>query len=134
MLWSEVCRRSTTPWVGAVVVAALLLFSGPQLDAQERAEMGALFEEGVLLLQQGNPAEASSWLQRALYIDPDHFEAHVLMAEAREEAGDLEGAVLHLWEARRLDDGANSYASPDYRERLASLYVRLLAAADTTDE
>lgn len=100
---------------------------------REPSDIATLLAMGRLELEQGNPAEASAWLQRALYIDADHFEAHVLMAEAREEAGDLEGAVRHLWEARRLDDGANSHASPDYRERLASLYVRLLAAEGTPD-
>ncbi len=130
-------------------VAALMLHGdvlaalGNPIDARrsyhkavkrEPSDLGSLVALGRLELKQGNWAEASAWLQRALYIDPDHFEAHVLMAEAREEAGDLEGGVRHLWEARRLDDGANSHASPDYRERLASLYVRLLAAEDTPDE
>jgi tetratricopeptide (TPR) repeat protein len=101
---------------------------------REPSDVATLLALGRLELNQGNPTEASAWLQRALYIDPDHFEAHVLMAEAREEAGDLESAVRHLWEARRLDDGANPHASPDYRERLASLYVRLLAAEGTPDE
>jgi tetratricopeptide (TPR) repeat protein len=91
-------------------------------------DLATLVALGRLELALGEPGRAELWLRRALYVDPSHLEAHLLMADALEARGELEGATLHLWRARELEDPRARHLGPDaYRERLLDLYDRLTA-------
>lgn len=89
-------------------------------------DLATLLALGRLELTAGNAAAAVPWLRRALYVDADHLEGHLLMSQALEERGDLEGATLHLWRARELESPeAPKLSSAEYEERLLDLYRRL---------
>jgi predicted Zn-dependent protease len=50
---------------------------------------------GRLILEVGNEREAIRWLESALREDPDHFEAHRLLAEVFRKQGLTERAEFH---------------------------------------
>ncbi len=98
---------------------------------RDPSDIATLLALGCLEVEAENWGQAGVWLQRVLYIDRDHPEGHALLATVLEKQGDLEGATRHLWEARRLDDGAYpGIGSPEYRERLVGLYLRLLRSEE----
>ena len=55
---------------------------------------------GILLLNAGNPAQASEYLERAIREDPDHAEAYYSLGQAYLRIGlsDRGHAVLHYFE------------------------------------
>lgn len=67
------------------------------------------------------------FVQTILFIDPDHYDAHLLLANVLEKRGDLEDATWHLWTARRLEDIKKPRGpSTEYKRRLLRLYQQLL--------
>lgn len=74
----------------------------------------------------GEPEQAGQWLRRALYVQPDLLEAHLLLAEILDAQDDLEGATFHLWRSRQLEDERWPRLAPEeYTRRLLDLYRRL---------
>jgi tetratricopeptide (TPR) repeat protein len=63
-------------------------------------------------------ADADAHLERALELDPSDRASHLLLAESREKAGDLEGAANSFEAAQRIE------STPDIDARLASLRER----------
>ncbi len=55
--------------------------------------------------QQGQPAEARSWLEKALQLDPGHLQANYLMAQALDRLGEKAQAVSFLERAVSLPPG-----------------------------
>ena len=47
---------------------------------------------GVLLLREGQPAEARLWIERAIRLDPDYGEAYGNLGAVYEALGDLTAA------------------------------------------
>lgn len=101
---------------------------GAYARALERrpADIATLLALARLEAREGHSADAAVWAQRTLLIDPDHLEAHLLLSRALEIQGDLEGATIHLWRARRLDDPRAPRRQPqEYRKHLLDLYGAL---------
>jgi predicted O-linked N-acetylglucosamine transferase (SPINDLY family) len=65
--------------------------------------VGALFNLGAVLIQLGETGEARSHLERALRINPRMTDAAVLIADACEADGDLEGARRALLRALAIE-------------------------------
>jgi len=79
-------------------------------------------------MHANNDAAAASRLEQVLFIDSDHWNAHILLSQLRENLGDWQAATLHLWYARDLDRSSNPRLSAaDYRQRLLRLYAELVA-------
>lgn len=96
--------------------------------ATDAADLATLIAMGRLELDQGRPLDAAAALRRALLVDGDNRMAHLLLADALERVGDLDGAAWNLVRARALEyQRPPEDASPDYSARLASLYKRLEA-------
>ncbi len=98
------------------------------LRALEHApsDVATLMALAHLEAQAGHPQQSESWLRRALYVRPDQLEAHLLLSEALDAQGNLEGATFHLWRSRQLEDERWPRLSPEeYDRRLLDLYRRL---------
>ena len=94
---------------------------------KEHLDIAILMQLSQLEIFSGNDEEAIPWLQNVLFIDPDHYEAHLLLANIFEKQGDLEDATWHLWTARRLEDIKKPRVPPtEYKRRLLRLYQQLL--------
>lgn len=81
----------------------------------------------------GLAAEADAHLGRAIELDPDDRTTHVLLAETREEAGDLDGAIASYEAALRLEPSAEierRLASARERADLARLPAEFQGLAD----
>lgn len=63
------------------------------IDNPENVE--ARLEIGKSLLQFGDRADAAMWLETIFQYDPDHREAHRLLADYYEQRGDRERAARH---------------------------------------
>lgn len=102
------------------------------LKALERddSDLATLLSLARLAVENREPEEALVWLQRMLFIDPDHFEAHLLLSEVFEKLGRGEEALRHLWRARDLDPGGEARGRK-YRARLGALYQGLLEGLST---
>lgn len=102
----------------------------PLLKALERApdDVRLLLAAGRLELAEGRFDSAAAYMHQALYVDPEAFEAHLLLARAARGTGDLEQATRSLW-AARARDGARprGLARPDYAAELLELYRELAA-------
>ena len=79
-------------------------------------ELGALGDPGSLwhyaqydLLLNDRPREAAAVLDVALEMDPESARSHLLLAKARRELGELDGALASVRRALELD-GANEDA------------------------
>jgi 4-amino-4-deoxy-L-arabinose transferase-like glycosyltransferase len=88
--------------VGAIALANL------PLHPRERHEAMALYNWGVVLQQQGHPAEAAQRFRGAVEVDPDLAEAHYNLG-------------THLWRAHRPDEAQRALleavrARPAYSE------------------
>ena len=82
-------------------------------------DSAVLYRELALVERQaGLTAEADAHLGRALALDPGDRATHLLLAEIREEAGDLDGAIAAYEAAQRLE------ASAEVEARLARLRER----------
>lgn len=86
-------------------------------------DLAGLMAIATLELEAKRYVDSIVWLERVVHIDPDHRQAHVLLANALEHTGDLEGATSHLWAARRLTREPDRAGA--FRDRLISLYQRL---------
>lgn len=79
----------------------------PSLNDAEAAEFEEAWETGRLALQQGDLAQAETWLRDALKMDPEHAGANFLLGrllyEAAVEPGDFEEAKRYLVAARDFD-------------------------------
>src|SRR5690606_597508 len=61
-----------------------------------------LYLHALLLLAGGQPGEAAEAARRVLYIDRGMVVAHLLIADARQAAGDTPAALQALRRARQL--------------------------------
>ncbi|MEM7352822.1 MAG: tetratricopeptide repeat protein [Acidobacteriota bacterium] len=90
------------------------------------SDLGALLALARLERQADQPEQALPWLRRALYIHPDLLEAHLMLSELLATSGELEGATVHLWRSRELEDPQRPRIEPaEYQRRLLDLYRRL---------
>jgi chemotaxis protein methyltransferase WspC len=62
----------------------------------------AFYLLGLVRDATGNPADATSYYRKALYLDPQHYEAQVHLALLVEKQGDAAGAQVLRNRARRL--------------------------------
>ncbi len=89
-------------------------------------DVGALIGLARLERRAGRNARAESLARRALYVLPDLLDAHLMLAELLEAAGELEAATAHLWRGRQLESTAHPRLTPEeYSRRLLDLYRRL---------
>ena len=89
-------------------------------------DLGAMLALARLERRAGRHEQALPWLRRALYVNPDWLEVHLMLSEVLDLAGDLEAATAHLWRSRLLEDPDRPrLAAPEYRRRLLDLYRRL---------
>lgn len=104
-------------------------------EAYERAlkrhdeDLHALVGRGEVAFETQRWPDARSWMQRALYVHPRIWRAHVTMAKVAEIENRLEDAAWHWWQAR---DVAHTKGGPfhketiDYDKQLQRVYGRLL--------
>jgi len=92
---------------------------------RESDDLATLLALARLDDQTGRFEDAIQWLDRLLYIDPDHREAHLLAAHCHEQRGAFELAVEHLWWARRIAGGTPKQ-DREISAQLVELYRRLL--------
>jgi tetratricopeptide (TPR) repeat protein len=90
--------------------------------ANAPGDVASLLALGRLELAAGKPTLARSYYRRVVMERRNSLEAHRALAELAEGDGDLEQAVEHLWEVRRLDRKAGERVSAD----LVRLYGELL--------
>jgi chemotaxis protein methyltransferase WspC len=62
----------------------------------------AFYLLGLVRGATGNPGEAVAFYRKALYLDPNHYEAQVHLALLMEEQGDAAGALVLKNRARRI--------------------------------
>ncbi len=62
----------------------------------------ALYLLGLVRDATGNPSEAAGYYRKALYLDPNHYEAQVHLALLVEKQGDAAGALVLRNRARRI--------------------------------
>jgi len=86
---------------------------------REPGDIDTLLDLSRLLIEMNRPQEAGEKLRRVLEIEPDHAEAHLILAELAEAGGDVDDAVTHCDVALRLDGSI-----PGVRRRLADLLLR----------
>ena len=91
---------------------------------RDNSDLATLLALAHLDFQTKRYRNAITWLERLLFIDPDHYAAHLLASRCYEQGGSLERAVHHLWMARELD-GNPSRGATEYRDKLIDLYRRL---------
>jgi len=83
---------------------------------------------GRLALEADQPEQAAGDLARALYIDPDLLEAHLLRAEALSREGDWVAAAEHLARADQLSEGRPAAEHQAIEQRLRTLLEKHLRA------
>ena len=92
-----------------------------------KEDVASLMALAKLEAQRKNRREALALLQRLLYVDRDHWEAHLMVAEVARSDGQLQRAAYHLWTSQTLDhQRPPGTTTPDYAIRLRELYRQLL--------
>jgi len=99
---------------------------------RDENDVATLVALGELEYTQGRYVEAGVLLKSALYIDSQLQRAHHVLGLTGEKQGDLELAVTHLWQARRLSTDSSQIES--YNRKLLSLYQALLDRENTTGQ
>jgi tetratricopeptide (TPR) repeat protein len=100
---------------------------------RDPSDLATLLSLARLEIGEVNHSAAGVWLERAVNIEPEHFDAHWLLAGVREAQGNLEEATVHLWRARELDLARPPrVTAPEYRRRLIELYRRLAVRESST--
>jgi chemotaxis protein methyltransferase WspC len=64
----------------------------------------AFYLTGLVRDAAGTHAEAAAYYRKALYLDPDHYEAQIHLSLLLEQQGDRAGAEVLRRRARRLED------------------------------
>jgi tetratricopeptide (TPR) repeat protein len=64
---------------------------------------------GVLALQQGQTEQALTWLGEAVRLRPDLYHAHLNLAQAHQQRGELDRAAAHLDQAIQRAQQADLY-------------------------
>ncbi len=95
-------------------------------------DMATLLALGELEFEQQQYGQAQSYLTGALFIEPDIQRAHHILAQVSLQQGNIEKAVAHLWQARRLS--SNDRQIQDYNSQLVQLYKRLIEAQDRSSQ
>lgn len=70
---------------------------------EQTAELAASLAQASLLHQQGKLNEAGHCYERALLVDPNHFESHYMLGLLRAQQGDFLAAVKAIGQALKIN-------------------------------
>jgi tetratricopeptide (TPR) repeat protein len=91
----------------AIVASFRLLESRKQAadeqSARRRQIAGSLYDEAYQDVAEGRYEEARAKLEKCVLENPDHTLAHKELAVVLRQLGDVQGALDHRWEVKRLD-------------------------------
>lgn len=98
------------------------------IDAAPASEK-AYYGLAALERFHGHPAEAVDWLERAIALEPEYADAHILKARLHVDAGDLSAAAAHYQVGL-----ANTIITSPRRVELIRSYAAVLRALGDFDE